>query len=436
MRKSLIAALAVVAMVLTACGGADTTEPAPDTDTGSTDETVDDAPEEEPDADAGEDEQITRADADLVIWTDESRTPIIQAIGDQFAEDQGISVAVQQLDFGQIRDSLVTQGPAGEGPDIIIGAHDWLGQLVINGVVEPIELGDRADEFLDVALEAFTYEGQLYGLPYAVENIALFRNTDLAPEPPSDFEDLAQTALDLVEAGEAEIPLALQVGADGDPYHFYPLFTSFGSSVFAFNDDGTYDPDQLLVDSPEGLAFAEALADLADRGVLNADLDFGLAVEAFASGNAPYTISGPWNVGAYEDAGVPFVVEAIPSLGGESAAPFVGVQGFMISAYAENPLFATDFVLNYLGTEDIARQLFESGQRLPALASVADEVSDDPIIAGFSEAGTIGHPLPSIPAMAAVWSDWGIAERDIILGVDDPAERMSQAGGLIREAIG
>lgn len=200
--------------------------------------------------------------------------PIIQAIGDRFAEDQGISVAVQQLDLGQIRDSLVTQGSAGEGADIIIGAHDRLGSLVTNGVVEPIELGD-----------------------------------------------LAQTALALVEAGEAEIPLALQVGADDDPYHLYPSFTSFGTSVFDCNDDGTYNPDEPLVDSPEGLAFAEALADLSDRGALNTDLDFGPAVEAFASGNAPYTISGPWNVGAYEQAGVPFVVEAIPSLGGEDAAP-------------------------------------------------------------------------------------------------------------------
>ena len=31
-------------------------------------------------------------------------------------------------------------GPAGEGPDIIIGAHDWLGELVTNGLLAPIDL--------------------------------------------------------------------------------------------------------------------------------------------------------------------------------------------------------------------------------------------------------------------------------------------------------
>jgi arabinogalactan oligomer / maltooligosaccharide transport system substrate-binding protein len=443
MRRTLIAPLAVLALALAACAG-DDTEPEPEA-APETDEAAEDEPEEEVDeteepeeaeeADEEAEELPTRADADLVIWADDTRTPIIQAIGDEFAEEQGITVAVQQLDFGDIRDHLIVTGPAGEGPDIIIGAHDWLGQLVANAVLAPVELGDRVDDFHSVGLEAFTYEGNLYGLPYALENVALFRNTDLAPEAPSDFEDMAATGLDLVDAGEAELPFALQVGTDGDPYHFYPLFTSFGSSVFAINDDGTYDPDQPLVDSDEGLAFAEALADLADRGVLNADLTFDLAKEAFAEGRAPYTISGPWNTADYLDADIEFVVETIPSLGGETAAPFVGVQGFMISAYAENPLYANDFVLNYLGTEDIARQLFETGQRPPALVSVSEEVQDDPIIAGFAEVGANGQPMPAIPAMASVWEDWGTAQRDIILGVDDPAERMSQAGEHIRAAL-
>jgi arabinogalactan oligomer / maltooligosaccharide transport system substrate-binding protein len=441
MRRYLTALLAVAALVLTACGGETTPEPdepdTTDTETESEEPEEDDADADADAAEEGEEEQaetIERADADLVIWTDESRTPIIQAIGDQFAEDEGISVAVQQLDFGDIRDSLITQGPAGEGPDVIIGANDWLGQLVTNGAIDPIELGDDADRFVDVSLEAFTYEGQIYGLPYAVENVALYRNTELAPEAPASFDDMIDTGLALVDAGDADLPLSLQVGADGDPYHFYPLFTSFGTSVFAFGDDG-YDPDELLIDSDEGLAFAEALDDLRERGALSADVTFDIALEAFVDGRSPFAIGGPWNIEAADGGGFDYVVEEIPSLGGDVARPFVGVQGFMISAYAENPLIATDFVLNYLGTEDVALQLFETGQRPPALISAAEQVGDDPVIAGFSAVGEAGQSLPNIPAMSAVWADWGQAQRDILLGTDDPSERMRQAGELIREQL-
>jgi arabinogalactan oligomer / maltooligosaccharide transport system substrate-binding protein len=158
------AVVPIVALALTACGEADDTADDPVT------EEPEEAVDEDEDADAEEDaEEVERADADLVIWADDTRTPVIQAIGDQFAEEQGITVAVQQLPFGDIRDFLVLTGPAGEGPDIIIGAHDWLGTLVDQRRAgAEVELGDRRGRVpRGVGLDAFTYEGNLYGLPYA-----------------------------------------------------------------------------------------------------------------------------------------------------------------------------------------------------------------------------------------------------------------------------
>ena len=59
-------------------------------------------------------------------------------------------------------------GPAGEGPDIIVGAHDWLGELIINGLIEPIDLGELVDDFEPVTIEAFTWGDQLYAVPDGV----------------------------------------------------------------------------------------------------------------------------------------------------------------------------------------------------------------------------------------------------------------------------
>ncbi len=106
-----------------------------------------------------------RGDADLVIWTDDTRQPVIEEIATTFADENGITVAVQELEFGQIREQLSLAAPAGDGPDIVIGAHDWLGELVSNGVLEPLDLSAIAGDFQDVAVDAFTYDGQTYGLP-------------------------------------------------------------------------------------------------------------------------------------------------------------------------------------------------------------------------------------------------------------------------------
>ncbi|HEY0240520.1 MAG TPA: extracellular solute-binding protein, partial [Friedmanniella sp.] len=84
----------------------------------------------------------------LTVWVDDTRSGPVKAVAEVFEQETGVTVKFVQKDFGKIRDDFISQVPAGQGPDIIVGAHDWLGKLVHNGVVAPIELGDRTDEFL------------------------------------------------------------------------------------------------------------------------------------------------------------------------------------------------------------------------------------------------------------------------------------------------
>mgnify|MGYP001815299930 CR=1 FL=1 len=304
--KPFLGLLLAFALVLTACGddGADETTAAPAETTAATTTTAaattTEAPAETTTTEAAPEETTTttlppvvRADADLVIWADDTRTPAIQTFADQFAADNGLTVAVQELGFGDIRDRLVTAGPVGEGPDIIIGAHDWLGELVSSGVVSPLDLTAVAGDFSDASLQAFNYEGQTYGLPYAVENIALIRNTDLVPDAPATFEELEEIALGLVADGTVDIPLALQENGNGDPFHNYPLFTALGGYVFGLNDDGSYNPEDIGIDSEGGLVAAQAFSDWAAAGLIDVDIDYSIMTESFGNGTAPFAITGP-----------------------------------------------------------------------------------------------------------------------------------------------
>ena len=64
----------------------------------------------------------------------------------------------------------------GKGPDVIVGAHDWLGELVQNQAVKPINLSaDMQAKFPAEAMAATKFNGQIYGVPYAVENIGIVR---------------------------------------------------------------------------------------------------------------------------------------------------------------------------------------------------------------------------------------------------------------------
>jgi arabinogalactan oligomer / maltooligosaccharide transport system substrate-binding protein len=126
----------------------------------------------------------------FTIWADEIRTPPIQAECNKFAEANGITCEVVQIDFGDIRSRAVQGSQTGDVPDVFIGAHDWLGELVTNGVVAPVDLGGNAASFSDVAVKGVTYDSKTYGVPYAVENIAMLTNPKLSPECPASLDDL------------------------------------------------------------------------------------------------------------------------------------------------------------------------------------------------------------------------------------------------------
>lgn len=359
----------------------------------------------------------------LTVWVDADRAGVLEDIAAQFEEERGVTVELVTKEFGAIRDDFITQAPTGNGPDIIVGAHDWLGKLVQNGVVAPLELGDKAAEFQDVAVTAMSYEGTNYGLPYSVENIALIRNADIVAETPATFDDLIAAGQAAVAEGSAEYPFL--VGLDpnaADPYHLYPLQASFGAPVFEITADGTYNPSVLALGNEGGEAFAVKLAEWGAAGILNTNISGDIAREEFVAGKSPFYLTGPWNLPAIKEAGINYAIEAIPSAGGETASPFVGVQGFFVSARSENQLAATEFLVNYIGTEAVQTALYEVGGRAPALLSAFEAAKSNADVAAFGEVGASGNPMPNVPAMDVVWSDWGSTEVAIINGQGDPVE--------------
>lgn len=367
----------------------------------------------------------------LTVWVDAERVDALQAAADAYSEEKGVKVELVGKDNADIKDDFIQQVPTGKGPDITMGAHDWLGELSTNGVVAPIELGDSAADYLPVAIDASTYEGTTYMLPYAVENIAVLRNADLVPEAATSFDDMIAKG----QAAGLTQPFVVEQGAEGNPYHLYPFQTAFGAPVFGSNDEG-YDPTDLQIGNAGGEQFATWLGSQGKNGtgVFNTDIDGDIAKQAFIDGTAAFWLTGPWNVGAATDAGINVAIDTVPSPTAEVASPFAGVKGFFVSSESKNKVAANDFLVNYIGTEDVQLELFKAGNVLPALSAAAETASSDPIVAGFAAVGAEAVPMPAIPAMGAVWQYWGIAEADIINGAD-PVTTWQKLAADVQAAI-
>ncbi|MGW9166083.1 sugar ABC transporter substrate-binding protein [Agromyces sp. NPDC055658] len=361
----------------------------------------------------------------LTVWVDPNRAEELKDIAAQFEEDKGITVKLVQKEYGDVmKEDFVKQVPTGKGPDVIVGGHDWLGLFVQNGVVAPLELGDSAADYSDVAIRAMSYEGTTYGLPVSIENIALVRNTALAPSTPASWDDLVAAGQAVVASGAAQYPVLVPSGPESDPYHLYPLQTSYGAPLFGTNPDGSYNPDDLLIGSPGGDVFAAKLVEWGQEGVLNTNITNEIARDEFAAGKSPYMLSGSWNLPAFKEAGIEYAIDPIPQAGPEAPTPFVGVQGFFVSAKSENALAANEFVVNYLGSEEVQLALYEAGGRPPALTSAFEIASaENPDVGAYGEIGLTGVPMPAIPEMGAVWNYWGATEAALVNNTaGDPAE--------------
>jgi arabinogalactan oligomer / maltooligosaccharide transport system substrate-binding protein len=390
--------------------------------------------------DSAEGEAASSGRADLVIWTDADSAPPLQAFADEFAAANGVTVEVQQVPGSQLRSQFQLAAPAGEGPDIIQGPHDWLGELAANGVVAPIDLGERADEFVPVSLEAFTLGGVLYGVPALIENIALYRNTDLAPNAPETWEELEDVALQAVADGRADEALLLPAGPGEKPYFNQPFLTAYGGYVFAETPGGGYDPDDVGIDSAGAIAAGEALDRWIDVGLTNPSVTGSLLQELFNAERAVFAISGPWSLvqggNGFRETGVPYAVSPIPPIEGGTARPFVGVRGFMQSSFSENPLLARTFLLEAIADEEAQLVLSDTLARPPALISAYEQVTQDPDYAAFGLSGENGQPMPAIPEMASVFTALDQAYTLIDQQQSDPDDAMRVAAEQVRTVTG
>lgn len=376
------------------------------------------------------------ANADLVIWADQKKADSIRDTATKWGEEQGLTVAVQTV-ANDLQSNFITANQAGNGPDIVMGAHDWIGNMVQNGSIDPVSLTDTAKaNYFDVALAAVTYDGQTYAAPYAVETVALFANKSLTSvSAPTTIEEL-------VDAGKAAgmgAILSLPVGEEGDAYHMQPIYTAAGGYLFGKKDDGSYNPDDLGVGGAGSLVAADKIGALGADGVLKKSITGDNAIALFTDGKAPYLVSGPWALADIKKAGINYTIAKIPGFGdieGSAATPFAGVNCFYVASKGKNRAFAETLVADVAKDSSFAEAMFPLNELPPVQKDLADKLkSSNPDMVTISEFAAAADPMPAIPAMSAVWQPLGLAQANIVKGAD-PEQTMRSAGEEIKRNIG
>ena len=365
------------------------------------------------------DSEVTTQGEVLTVWLDEFEALGLESVALQFEADTGTRVDLV------IKTDIVNEflGASDNAPDIVLGPHGLQRGFLAGGLIAPFSLEGAETGFNSGAVQAFSQGGQQYGLPYAQESIALVCTESAMPKAPETFQDVVDVGL----------AISLNDGT-GDPYHLYPIQTSFGSTVFEV-DETNPEILNLALGNEEGRGFANWLSK--NASLFDLESNTALIQQQLIDGEKGCWITGPWSGLWFSEV---FGEEGwnayeVPSAGGQVARPFLEVRGAMLSARAGDPSAATKFIVEYLGSDPGQIAMFQATGRTPSNLKALESAKDFKIPYQFGLSGSSAVPRPVSSKIDSVWFPLGEAQMAILRKDDDPNLLWRKMSDEIAEAI-
>ncbi|GAF66834.1 ABC transporter substrate-binding protein [Bacillus sp. TS-2] len=342
---------------------------------------------------------------ELTIWANdrEEQLEAIEKIANDYTEQTGINVKVETKPMMDQLQELSLAGPEGNGPDLFFQPHDQIGNIVAQGLADPLTLSDdELSNYASSSIDAVTYEFEgetdIYGIPAVIETYGIFYNKEIVPEAPETIEDLRTILEENTDASADQYGFLMR---PNDLYFAFPFLKNYGAYIFG-GDVGEYDTEDVGLNNEGANEGGELFQSFFGSGLIPASTTVDVIDGLFTEGKVGAVINGPWSIPVYEQAiGENLGFAPFPKINGEASATFVGVKSWMVSYYSENKDWAQDLALFMTNEENLAHY-FEVAGELPPNTDVLNNLND-PIYAAFAEQIEYGVPMPSTPQMAQVW---------------------------------
>ena len=388
-RTGVVVTTAVTALALSAC---------------SSDSSTDSASDNGEDAAASDDSNsegrgpITFAmgknDTDKLI-------PIIEKWNEEHPDEE-VTLSELAGEADAQRETLVQSLQAGNS-DYDVMALDviWTADFAANQWLAPLEGDLEVDtsELLEATVESATYNDTLYALPQNTNGQLLFRNTELAPDEVSTFDELA-SACEALEDGTACLTTQLKQ-YEGLTVNTIGFMEGWGGKVL--DEDGN-----VTVDSDEAKAGLQALVDAYEDGTISRESTAATEEETnltFTEGDSAFAINWPY---MYTNA-----EEAEATAGKVEVQPLVGKDGVGVSTLggynnginvnSENKATARDFIEFVINEEN--QTSFAEASFPPVLASIYDDeslIEQFPYLPALKESLENASPRPVSPFYPAI----------------------------------
>ncbi|HVN33204.1 MAG TPA: extracellular solute-binding protein [Thermoanaerobaculaceae bacterium] len=345
----------------------------------------------------------------------------------------GVKVTTLPVPYDAFADKITAAVPRGKGPDIFIYAQDRLGGWVEAGkTIEPIDFYvDKATlgRFLPTTVQAMTYHGTLYALPFNYKVITMVYNKKLLTKVPKTTGELVTIAKSLTDASTGRFGVAYWYN---NFYYHAILMNAFGGGAF----DAAGKP---IMNCQGNVKSLDLLMKWVDKDkFLPAEPSTALVTSLFNDGKAAIVFSGPWFLGEIAK-GIDYGLAVMPTVdeaGGKPMSPWMTVEGVYIAAGSKNKDAAYDFV-KYVTDVEATKVMAVEGRQTPANTQVyADpQVGNDPILKVFRQQVEVAVPMPNLAEMSMMWTPATSAMSSIVQKSSAPKAALDQAQKEVEQAI-
>lgn len=313
------------------------------------------------DAGGGAGTTMEEEDVDTItVWHtgDASQLPMIEAVGELFEAEHGVTVEVEAIDWADAHAKILTAIQSGDGPDIFTGGLSWgiefgeLGGLVDLRQYDTENLEANVIEGLWKSIES--PGGELYGVPLNMTTYSMFYRTDILEENgiavPTTWDEMDAAITKLQGAGY-DTPFA----ATWEPIGWLDWFNYMHQAGGTLYSD---DCSAVTIDSPEVVEGTTYWAKrFSEQNVPTDQPDLGAGMSA---GEYVFATGGSWN---YDTLAVGF-----PELEGKwSSAPlpagpanagsFIGGNVMGVMDQSEAPGTSAAFIDMVYSDEGVAAML-------------------------------------------------------------------------------
>ena len=316
----------------------------------------------------------------IVGWggTDQS---IVEELINKFVvpelADKGITAVYEPI-VDDFQKNLINSLSAGTAGDLFYMDIFWAEYIIKAGQVEPLDnyLAKsevlNKDDIIPSLLDAFTFEGKVYGIPKDFNSLALVYNKDLFdiayiqyPNENDTWDDLENKLAKVVEAFDGEVTgLALA-----------PEFARFGAFAYAAGWEPFVDGKTNLMDP----AFKEAFnwytgLKEKDLGVMPADIGQGWGGGALTTEKVAAALEGAWILGFLRDnaPNLKYGATLLPKNPGTGQpGNFIYTVAWGINANSKNKDAAFK-VMEALTSPAAQQWILERGLAIPSRKALAD----------------------------------------------------------------